>query len=122
MQIRVALQSQAFDAGDLSDKPGWVRGSFRPEMSDAEVDGVCQAIVQIAQQVDDGRAAFDARTLFEIDAILMDLRMPQMDGSGSSPHDPALGDRTRPAAGTDRRDQCDRRSRQRGRHAGGGRR
>lgn len=41
------------DAGDLSDKPGWVRVSFHPVMSDAEVDRVCQAIVQIAQRGDE---------------------------------------------------------------------
>ena len=32
------------------------------------------------RQVGDGRAACDARVRFQIDAILMDLRMPQMDG------------------------------------------
>ena len=41
------------DAGDLSDKPGWVRVSFHPVMSDAEVDWVCRAIVHIAQQGDE---------------------------------------------------------------------
>ena len=38
------------DAGDLSDKPGWVRVSFHPVMSDAEVAFVCDAIAQIAEQ------------------------------------------------------------------------
>lgn len=37
------------DAGDLSDKPGWVRISFHPTMGDAEVDQVCDAVLAIAQ-------------------------------------------------------------------------
>jgi selenocysteine lyase/cysteine desulfurase len=41
------------DAGDLTDKPGWVRVSFHPVMSDAEVAAVCDAIVQIAEHGDE---------------------------------------------------------------------
>jgi selenocysteine lyase/cysteine desulfurase len=41
--------AQRIDAGDLSDKPGWVRLSFHPTMSDAEVGFICEAILQIAQ-------------------------------------------------------------------------
>ncbi len=37
------------DAGDLTDKPGWVRVSFHPCMSDADVTAVCAAIVAVAQ-------------------------------------------------------------------------
>lgn len=40
------------DAGDLSDKPGWVRVSFHPVTSDAEVDFVCEAIARIAEHGD----------------------------------------------------------------------
>ena len=36
------------DSGDLTDKPGWVRVSFHPAMSDAEVGAVCDAIVDVA--------------------------------------------------------------------------
>jgi selenocysteine lyase/cysteine desulfurase len=41
--------TEHIDAGDLSDKPGWVRVSFHPVMSDAEIDAVCEAIVQVAE-------------------------------------------------------------------------
>ena len=37
------------DAGDLTDKPGWVRVSFHPVMSDDEVDAVCAAILAVAE-------------------------------------------------------------------------
>lgn len=40
--------TERIDAGDLSDKPGWVRVSFHPTMGDDEVDRVCQAIVAVA--------------------------------------------------------------------------
>ncbi len=40
------------DAGDLSDKPGWVRLSFHPVMDDAEIDFVCDAVAQIAASGD----------------------------------------------------------------------
>lgn len=36
------------DSGDLSDKPGWVRVSFHPAMSDDEVGAVCDAIIAVA--------------------------------------------------------------------------
>ena len=45
--------TEKIDAGDLSDKPGWVRVSFHPAMSDAEVDATCAAILQVA---DNGEA------------------------------------------------------------------
>ncbi len=41
------------DAGDLSDKPGWVRVSFHAIMSDEEVAAVCDAIVQVAEHGDE---------------------------------------------------------------------
>lgn len=40
------------DAGDLTDKPGWVRVSFHPAMSDGEVAAVCDAIAQVAEHGD----------------------------------------------------------------------
>ena len=46
------------DAGDLTDKPGWVRVSFHPAMSDAEVGAVCDAIEQIALHGDDWAADY----------------------------------------------------------------
>lgn len=45
--------SKSIDAGDLSEKPGWVRISFHPLTSDSEVDTVCDAIAQIARHGDD---------------------------------------------------------------------
>lgn len=36
------------DGGDLSDKPGWIRVSFHPAMSDQEVNAVCDAILEVA--------------------------------------------------------------------------
>jgi selenocysteine lyase/cysteine desulfurase len=44
--------TERIDAGDLSEKPGWVRVSFHPVMSDAEVDFVCDAISQVAEHGD----------------------------------------------------------------------
>ena len=44
--------TERIDAGDLTDKPGWVRASFHPVMSDAEVAAVCDAIVAIAEHGD----------------------------------------------------------------------
>lgn len=40
------------DAGDLSDKPGWVRVSFHPVMSDDDVSAVCNAILEVAEHGD----------------------------------------------------------------------
>lgn len=40
------------DAGDLSDKPGWVRASFHPVMTDDEVDAVCDGIIGVATRGD----------------------------------------------------------------------
>jgi selenocysteine lyase/cysteine desulfurase len=34
--------------GDLSDRPGWIRASFHPTMTDKEVMYVCDAITQVA--------------------------------------------------------------------------
>ncbi|CAN5171882.1 aminotransferase class V-fold PLP-dependent enzyme [soil metagenome] len=41
------------DAGDLSDKPGWVRVSFHPTATDAEVDATCDAIAAVAEHGDE---------------------------------------------------------------------
>lgn len=41
--------TEKIDAGDLSDKPGWVRISFHPIMSDAEVAHVCNAVLAVAE-------------------------------------------------------------------------
>ncbi len=46
------------DAGDLTDKPGWVRISFHPTMSDAEVDRVCEAVLAIAQHGEQWQADY----------------------------------------------------------------
>ncbi len=40
------------DAGDLTDKPGWVRVSFHPVMDDGEIAAVCDAILAIAEHGD----------------------------------------------------------------------
>ncbi len=37
------------NAGDLSQKPGWVRFSIHPIMTDEEVDFICQAIAEVVQ-------------------------------------------------------------------------
>lgn len=37
------------DEGDLTEKPGWIRVSFHPVMTDAELDYVCDAIKAIAE-------------------------------------------------------------------------
>ena len=44
--------TERIDEGDLSDKPGWVRVSFHPTMSDQEVDQVCHAIQTVAEHGD----------------------------------------------------------------------
>lgn len=36
------------DQGDLSEKPGWIRASFHPTMTDAEIDGILTAILEVA--------------------------------------------------------------------------
>jgi len=41
--------TQMIDQGDLSLKPGWVRLSLHPTMTDAELDFVLDAIAQVAQ-------------------------------------------------------------------------
>jgi len=46
------------DAGDLTDKPGWVRVSFHPSMGEAEVGAVCDAIEQIALRGDNWAADY----------------------------------------------------------------
>jgi selenocysteine lyase/cysteine desulfurase len=45
--------TRAIDAGNLSEKPGWVRVSFHPVMSDAEVDAVCDAVIAVAENGDE---------------------------------------------------------------------
>jgi selenocysteine lyase/cysteine desulfurase len=40
------------DSGDLSEKPGWVRLSLHPTMTNAEVEYICDAIVAIAQNAE----------------------------------------------------------------------
>jgi selenocysteine lyase/cysteine desulfurase len=53
--------TERIDAGDLTDKPGWVRVSFHPVMSDAEVAAVCDAIVQIAEHGDEWASDYRQR-------------------------------------------------------------
>ncbi len=36
------------DHGDLSDKPGWVRASIHPTMTDAEIDFIIEAVKEVA--------------------------------------------------------------------------
>jgi selenocysteine lyase/cysteine desulfurase len=52
--------TRAIDAGNLRDKPGWVRVSFHPVMSDGEVDAVCDAIVAIAEHGSEWAADYRA--------------------------------------------------------------
>lgn len=40
------------DAGDLSAKPGWVRLSFHPIMTNAEVEFICDAIAEVVAERD----------------------------------------------------------------------
>lgn len=53
--------TQHIDAGDLTDKPGWVRVSFHPTMSDKTVDLVCNAILAVAENA--GQWAADYQQL-----------------------------------------------------------
>lgn len=41
--------TQRIDGGDLTEKPGWVRISFHPTMTDDEVDQVCHAVCEVAR-------------------------------------------------------------------------
>lgn len=41
--------TEQIDAGDLTDKPGWVRLSFHPTMGDAQVRLVCNAVLALAE-------------------------------------------------------------------------
>jgi selenocysteine lyase/cysteine desulfurase len=50
--IRKSLSSTITDRinqGDLSTKPGWVRFSIHPTMTDTEADYVCHAISEVAR-------------------------------------------------------------------------
>ncbi len=47
------------DAGDLTDKPGWVRLSFHPTMSEAQVRLVCNAVLALAENADDWSADYE---------------------------------------------------------------
>jgi selenocysteine lyase/cysteine desulfurase len=40
------------DEGDLSHKPGWIRMSLHPTQSDAEVDYICNAVMELAKSFD----------------------------------------------------------------------
>ena len=42
------LITSKVDAGDLSVKPGWVRMSIHPTMTDAEVDYICDALTELS--------------------------------------------------------------------------
>ncbi len=44
--------TEKITSGDLSEKPGWVRLSLHPVMTDAEVDYIVDAIAKIAQNYD----------------------------------------------------------------------
>ena len=52
------------DHGDLSNKPGWVRLSIHPTMTDEEVDYVCRAVGEIARHGQEWAAdyTYDAAT------------------------------------------------------------
>jgi selenocysteine lyase/cysteine desulfurase len=52
--------TERIDAGDLTDKPGWVRVSFHPATSDDDVEAVCDAIEQVALHGDDWAARYRA--------------------------------------------------------------
>ncbi len=45
--------TQMIDRGDLSEKPGWVRISLHPVMTDAEVDYILDALKEIIQKADE---------------------------------------------------------------------
>ncbi|HRK55836.1 MAG TPA: hypothetical protein PK185_18135, partial [Cyclobacteriaceae bacterium] len=42
--------TEKIDLGDLSEKPGWVRLSLHPIMTESEVDYIVDAIDQVVQQ------------------------------------------------------------------------
>lgn len=43
------LITSKVDAGDLSIKPGWVRFSIHPSMTNKEVDFICDALIELAE-------------------------------------------------------------------------
>jgi len=47
------------DAGDLSYKPGWVRMSIHPTMTDAEIDYVLTAIQELSENFEDWGQAYE---------------------------------------------------------------
>ncbi len=47
------------DAGDLTDKPGWVRLSFHPTMGDAQVRLVCNAVLAVAENAAEWGADYE---------------------------------------------------------------
>jgi selenocysteine lyase/cysteine desulfurase len=51
------------DSGDLSEKPGWVRLSVHPVMSDKEIDYVIDAVGQVARNADEWSLDYEYRPL-----------------------------------------------------------
>lgn len=51
--------TEAIDHGDLSAKPGWVRLSLHPTMTDAELDFILDAIDQLSRRADEWAADYD---------------------------------------------------------------
>jgi selenocysteine lyase/cysteine desulfurase len=52
------------DHGDLSAKPGWVRLSLHPTMTDSELDYILEAVAEIVENIDDWGSdyKYDSRT------------------------------------------------------------
>jgi selenocysteine lyase/cysteine desulfurase len=51
--------TRKIDEGDLSGKPGWVRLSVHPVMSEAEIDYIIDAIKQVAENAGEWRQDYE---------------------------------------------------------------
>ena len=83
--------TSSIDAGDLSEKPGWVRASFHPITDMQEEEFVCRAILDIAEQGDTWSKDYEAIAMSN-DFRLAERRIADGPGMeywfrGFNPHD-----------------------------------
>lgn len=71
--------TEQIDAGDLAQKPGWIRASFHPTMTDKEISFVVDAINQVTQNLEAWAKAYRFNPATgDFEHQQMSVEMPQL--------------------------------------------